>query len=187
MLDFAELLHRSGQFLHRGGTKSAEMRSPSLRSSFLCGANCIGPSATRRTFHESKIGGAISLALAQHGLLSNANAGGRQPKKSCVLLWMNGGPSQIDTVDPKTGTASGGSFKAIKTKVRGVEFCEHLPLLAEQADKLAVVRSMTSNEGNHDRGQCLMHTGYAPSVTVKHLSVARGAAMKSPVPIAVSR
>ncbi len=84
---------------------------------------------------------------------------------------MNGGPSHIDTVDPKSGTVSGGSFKAIKSRVAGVEFCEHLPLLAEQADKLAVVRSMTSKEGNHDRGQYLMHTGYAPSVTVKHPSL----------------
>ena len=84
---------------------------------------------------------------------------------------MNGGPSHIDTFDPKPGATTGGSFKTINTRVPGVKICEHLPQLAEQAQHLAIVRSMTSKEGNHDRGQYLMHTGYAPSGTLKHPSL----------------
>lgn len=60
-----------------------------------------------------------------------------KPQKG-ILLWMNGGPSHIDTFDPKPGTATGGEFKAIKTSARGVQICEHLPHVAEQAKHLAV-------------------------------------------------
>ena len=95
---------------------------------------------------------------------------GKRPAKACILLWMNGGPSHLDTFDPKPGTKTGGEFKAIKTRIEGVKFCEHLPLVAEQADKLAVIRSMTTKEGNHDRAGYLMHTGYAPSTTLQHPS-----------------
>ncbi len=74
-------------------------------------------------------------------------------------------------VRPEAGLRDGGEFKAIKTAIRGVQICEHLPQVAEQAKHLAIVRSMTSKEGNHDRGQYLMHTGYAPSGTLKHPSL----------------
>src|SRR6185312_11378941 len=73
--------------------------------------------------------------------------------------------------DPKPGSKLGGTFKTIDTKIRGAKICEHLPQLAEHADRLAIIRSMTSKEGNHDRGQYLMHTGYAPSATLKHPSL----------------
>ena len=62
-------------------------------------------------------------------------------------------------------------FKAIDTRIKGAQFSEHLPLVAEQADKLAVIRSMTTKEGNHDRAAYLMHTGYAPSTTLQHPSL----------------
>ena len=55
-----------------------------------------------------------------------------------------------------------------------MKISEHMPQLAEQADRLAIIRSMTSKEGNHDRGQYLMHTGYAPSATLKHPSLGPG-------------
>jgi hypothetical protein len=84
---------------------------------------------------------------------------------------MNGGPSHVDTFDPKPGAAGGGPFKAIKTKAKGVLFCEHAPLLAEQAHRIAVVRSITSKEGNHDRARYLMHTGYAPNPTALYPSL----------------
>jgi uncharacterized protein (DUF1501 family) len=84
---------------------------------------------------------------------------------------MNGGPSHLDTFDPKPGTAVGGSFKAIDTRIKGVQISEHLPRIAEVTDKLAIVRSMTSREGNHDRGQYLMHTGYIPTGTLAHPSM----------------
>src|SRR5512144_2021990 len=74
--------------------------------------------------------------------------------KAVIVLWLNGGPSHIDTFDPKPGQATA-RFKAIKTRAKGVELSEHLPLLAEQANHLAIIRSMTSREGNHDRARYL--------------------------------
>jgi hypothetical protein len=103
---------------------------------------------------------------------ARADAEARPPKaKACIWLWLNGGPSHLDTFDPKPGTANGGPFKAINTRARGVQLCEHLPHLAECADKFAVVRSMTTREGNHDRARYLVHSGYAPNPTVLHPSL----------------
>jgi hypothetical protein len=129
--------------------------------------NCLGPS--RRGFIAGGLGGLLSLAIPGWQAQAAASSVSKRTK-SCILLWMNGGPSHLDTFDPKPGTPVGGTFKAIKTKASGVQICEHLPRVAEQADKLAIIRSMTCKEGNHDRGQYLMHTGYAPSVTLKHPS-----------------
>ena len=87
----------------------------------------------------------------------------RAPAKACILIFLEGGPSQIDTFDPKPGTPNGGTFEAIDTKLPGVKFAQHVPRLAGLADKLAIVRSLTSVEGDHDRAQSLMHTGYRPN------------------------
>jgi uncharacterized protein (DUF1501 family) len=99
-------------------------------------------------------------------------AGAPAPKAhACILLWLNGGPSHIDTFDPKPGRATGGPFKAIKARAPGMMLSEHLPLLADRGDKIAVVRSMSSKEGNHTRAQYYVHTGYAPNPTVVHPSL----------------
>jgi uncharacterized protein (DUF1501 family) len=90
------------------------------------------------------------------------------PATACIVLWLNGGPSHLDTFDPKPGTATGGPFKAIKTRAPSIQLSEHLPRLAEVADKIAVVRGMTSREGSHARARYLLHTGYAPNPTVVH-------------------
>ena len=87
-----------------------------------------------------------------------------------IVLWMNGGPSHIDTWDPKHGKTAG-PHKAIKTSVPSLRISEHLPELARIANKLAVVRGMTSKEGNHQRAQYLLHTGYVPNPTVHHPSI----------------
>ena len=73
-------------------------------------------------------------------------------RRHCILLWMNGGPSQIDTFDMKPEHANGGQFKPIATKAAGLQFSEHLPKLATEADQLAVIRSLTTKEGDHGRG-----------------------------------
>jgi hypothetical protein len=88
--------------------------------------------------------------------------------RACILLYMAGGPSHIDTFDPKPGRPTGGEFKAISTKVDGIQLCEHLPGLAARMKELAIVRSLTSKEGNHDRARHLMHTGYPPQGGVDH-------------------
>lgn len=87
--------------------------------------------------------------------------------RSVILLWMDGGPSQLDTFDPKPGHANGGPFKAIKTAQHGVQFSEHLPRMAELADRMCVIRSMSTAEGNHSRARHLLKTGYIPQGTVR--------------------
>jgi RNA polymerase sigma factor (sigma-70 family) len=83
----------------------------------------------------------------------------RRTHRACIILWMSGGPSQLDTFDPKPGTPNGGPFQAIDTRVKDVRISEHLPLLAEQTDHLAIIRSLTHKEGDHARATYLMHTG----------------------------
>jgi RNA polymerase sigma factor (sigma-70 family) len=80
------------------------------------------------------------------------------PRYSVILLWMSGGPSHIDTFDLKPGHANGGPFKEIDTSAKGVKISEHLPRLARQAKHLAIIRSMTTKEGDHMRGTYLMRT-----------------------------
>lgn len=88
--------------------------------------------------------------------------------RACIVLYMEGGPSQLDTFDPKPGRPTGGPFAAIETAVSGIRISEHLPRLGRQMKRLAIVRSLTSKEGNHDRARHLMHTGYPPQGGVDH-------------------
>src|SRR5262245_11305815 len=76
--------------------------------------------------------------------LADAAAAHPGRRRSCILLWMNGGPSQLDTFDPKPGHTNGGPFRAIATAVPGIRISEHLPRLARHLDRLVLVRSMTS-------------------------------------------
>src|SRR6476620_3229368 len=92
-------------------------------------------------------------------------------RRHCILLWMSGGPSQIDTWDMKPGHENGGEFKEIATKVPGVRFSEHMPKLAQHADKLAIIRSLETKEGDHERGTYLMRTGRRPMGVVDYPSV----------------
>ncbi|MBI1900323.1 MAG: DUF1501 domain-containing protein [Planctomycetia bacterium] len=92
----------------------------------------------------------------------------RRRGMACILLFMQGGPSQFETFSPKPGHANGGETKAIQTSVSGIEIAENLPNLAKVMDDVAVVRSMTSKEGSHPRAQSLLHTGYLPTASVKY-------------------
>jgi hypothetical protein len=92
----------------------------------------------------------------------------RKEGMACILLWMQGGPSQFETFSPKPGHANGGETKAIATSASGVEISENLPLTAKVMDKVALVRSMNSKEGAHPRASFLMHTGYLPTASVKY-------------------
>ena len=80
--------------------------------------------------------------------------------KSCILLWMDGGPSHKETFDLKPESKSPGEFKPIKTSASGVEISEHLPKLAAHMHEGVIVRSMTTPEGAHARAKYHMHTGY---------------------------
>src|ERR1700692_2529057 len=74
-----------------------------------------------------------------------------QRKRSCILLWMSGGPSQLDTFDLKPGHANGGPSKPIATKGPGIQISEHFAKIAPFMDRMAIVRSMMSKEGDHGR------------------------------------
>lgn len=92
----------------------------------------------------------------------------RKARKACILLWMAGGPSQFETFDPKPGAETQGTTRAIPTAVPGIMIAEHWPKTAGVTNELAIIRSMTSKEGNHGRATYLLHTGYAPSGGVVH-------------------
>jgi hypothetical protein len=94
--------------------------------------------------------------LARHA----APTVGKPKHKSCILLWMDGGPSHKDTFDLKPDGKDGGDFKPIKTSASGVEISEHFPKLAKQMHRGAIVRGMNSPEGAHGRAKYYAHTGY---------------------------
>jgi hypothetical protein len=86
---------------------------------------------------------------------------------ACILLWMQGGPSQFETFSPKPGHPNGGETKAIDTSVSGIQISENFPHLAKVVNEAAIIRSMTSKEGSHPRATYLLHTGYLPTASVK--------------------
>ncbi len=101
--------------------------------------------------------GGPACGLMPH--LAAAEAQSAANVKSCILLFMSGGPSHIDTFDPKPLNKSS-QFKSIATRLPGVHFSEHLPRLAAMAGDLAVLRSMSTVEADHGRARYTMHTGY---------------------------
>ena len=79
--------------------------------------------------------------------------------KSAILVFLTGGQSHIDTWDMKPDAKEvAGEFKPIQTNVNGLQVCELMPKLAQQADKYAVVRSVTHNQGAHSPGQRYLQT-----------------------------
>jgi hypothetical protein len=80
--------------------------------------------------------------------------------KSCILLWMGGGPSQKETFDLKPESEHPGDFKPIQTSVTGIQICELLPKMAKQMQHAAILRTMVGG-GDHNRGTYFAHTGVA--------------------------
>lgn len=127
---------------------------------------------SRKDFLKVGAGGIVGVIMAgTNPVMAMRKIAAQQRAKACILLWMGGGPSQLDTFDPKSHTMNGGQFKAIRTATKGIHISEHLPKLAEQMRELAIIRSMTSREGNHDRASYLLHTGYTPQATVQYASL----------------
>jgi hypothetical protein len=92
-------------------------------------------------------------------------------RRQCILLWMPGGPSQTDTFDMKPRHANGGPYKEVATSIPGLGISEHLPKLAGQAEHLAIVRSLSTKEGDHARGTYLMRTGHQQGGRIKYPSI----------------
>ncbi len=110
------------------------------------------------------------LTPVGHVLAARAERG-REPARSIILLWMAGGPSQLETFDPHPDRRIAGGTRAIATASGGIRLAEGFGRLAEVMDKVSVVRSMISREGDHERGTYLMKTGYRRDPTVDHPSI----------------
>ncbi|MCI0378085.1 MAG: DUF1501 domain-containing protein [Gemmataceae bacterium] len=95
----------------------------------------------------------------------------RRANKSVIIMWMGGGPATIDIWDLKPGRPTGGPFREINTSAQGVRISEHMPRTAEQMRHLAVIRSLTTTEGDHNRGTQLMHTSYTPNPAIAFPSI----------------
>ncbi len=125
---------------------------------------------TRREALKVGVAGATSLALGVPGHLiaapsTTAAASSNASAKSVIQIWMWGGPSQLDTFDPKPEAGqdhTGPLDKPIKTNVDGIQIGQLLPELAKQADKYSIIRSMTHGINAHETASYLMQTGRMP-------------------------
>jgi hypothetical protein len=117
------------------------------------------PNLNRRSFLTATAAG-VSLN-GWLGRLAAATPEGKRPK-SCILLWMAGGPSHIDTFDPKPEAAADirGEFQAIETSVPGIRISEHFPRFAKLMQHAAILRGMSTLESDHKLATYHLHTGY---------------------------
>jgi hypothetical protein len=126
-------------------------------------------SLSRREWLTLSAAGVVGYSLSGwFGQLARAAGNDARRRRSCILLWMNGGPSHIDTFDPKPGHANGGPFRAIPTAVPGIRISEHLPRMAAAMADMAIIRSMSTREADHGRATYQMRTGYLPSGPVQY-------------------
>lgn len=88
--------------------------------------------------------------------------------KRVIYLYLSGGMSHLDTLDPKPGHEAMGPTKTIKTNAAGLQLGEYLPRLAKVSDKIAIVRSLTSTQGAHKQGNYMMHTSYEFRSSIRH-------------------
>src|SRR6476659_8133424 len=119
---------------------------------------------TRREWN--KLMAASALGASASGWLNvlAAQAAAQTPvvkrQKSCILLWMDGGPCHVDTFDPKpdAGADIHGELSAIGTSVDGIQISEKFAKLAKLIDHMAILRGMTTEEGDHGRARTYLHT-----------------------------
>src|ERR1700722_13783441 len=120
---------------------------------------------TRRSFLTAGAAGMASLALPVLERLKAAGAVDETKAKikNCITIFLVGSPGHVDTWDMKPDAPENvrGKFKPIKTKVPGIQICEHFPLMARMMDKVALIRSLHYNSGaSHENGQRWMGTGH---------------------------
>jgi len=113
----------------------------------------------------------VTLLDAIGGNLTAAAAASGKAGTNLIILSMRGAMSHLDTFDPKPGREEQGETKPIQTKTPGVLFGEHLPKLAQQSERLAVIRSMTTETGDHQQGQYVMRTAYPVLGSIRHPSL----------------
>jgi len=111
----------------------------------------------------------LGLSLALPGLPARAvERRGTERPGSLITIWLAGGPSQLETFDPHPGSPAGGPTQAIGTALAGVRIAADYPQVAALLDRFAVVRSVVSKEGDHERGTHAMKTGYRPDPVLVH-------------------
>ena len=113
----------------------------------------------------------VTLLDAIGGNLTAVAAASGKAGMNLIILSMRGAMSHLDTFDPKPGREEQGETKPIQTKTPGVLFGEHLPKLAQQSERLAVIRSMTTETGDHQQGQYVMRTAYPVLGSIRHPSL----------------
>ncbi len=110
----------------------------------------------------------------------------REPK-SLIMLWLQGGPSQLETFDPHPEAWIGGEVKAIPTSIKGIEIANTLPATAEQLKHATLVRSVVSKEGDHERASYHLKTGWRPDPTIVHPSLGSIVTYQSPDNLEIPR
>lgn len=126
------------------------------------------PLARRDWMKLCTAGVASTASSAWFQALADQTASRPERRGACILLWMSGGPSQMDTFDLKPGHENGGPFQEIETNVAGLKVSQHLPQLAKHGAELAIVRSMSTKEGDHSRATSFAHLGYLPQGPVRY-------------------
>lgn len=124
---------------------------------------------TRRAWLQGALVGVGATCGSLSGWLGALAARApRKPAKSVIVLWLNGGPATIDLWDLKPGHPNGGPFQEIATTAPGLKISEHLPKLAQHGRDLALIRSMATREGDHERATYLLRTGYTPMGAIQY-------------------
>jgi hypothetical protein len=127
---------------------------------------------SRRSFLHTLSAGAVAAGAVNFRDLMALQADElRKDGRAMILLWMEGGPSQLETFDPKPGTENGGPTEAIDTAVSGIRIAKGWEETAKVMKDVALIRSMTNKEGQHQRARYQLHTGYLPSGSVRHPSL----------------
>ncbi len=124
---------------------------------------------TRRRLLQ--LGGTGFAGLSATGILRRLGLRADEIKRqgrACIMVFLTGAPSQMETWDPKPGTDNGGPTKSIDTTIPGVAFAEYWPKLAQMASELGVIRTVAGKEAAHERGRYHLRTGRRLTGTANH-------------------
>jgi uncharacterized protein (DUF1501 family) len=135
------------------------------------GTDCVEAlRVARRRLLQGFAASTVAFSLPALSARAADQRGSERPR-SLITLWMAGGPSQLETWDPHPGGSIGGPTQSIATSVPGLQIAAGLPQMAERMDRVSLIRSLVSKEGDHERGTYFVKTGYRPDPTVQHPAI----------------